>query len=54
VPPERAANLVVLLASGKADALSGCYISVHDDVAEMLRRAKEIQQNALHTLGLRT
>ena len=54
VPPERAANLVVLLASGKADALSGCYISVHDDVAEMLRRAEEIQQNALHTLGLRT
>ena len=54
VPPERAANLVVWLASGGADALSGCYISVDDDVAEMVRRAQEIQQDDLYTLRLRT
>jgi NAD(P)-dependent dehydrogenase (short-subunit alcohol dehydrogenase family) len=54
VPPEHAANLVVFLASGRADALSGCYISAGDDVADMVRRAEEIQQDALYTLRLRT
>jgi len=51
---ERAAELVLFLASGQADALSGCFISVDDDVAEMVRRAKEIHQDGLHTLRLRT
>src|SRR5436305_41001 len=32
VPPERAARLVNLLASGRADALSGRFLTVHDDV----------------------
>jgi len=54
VPPERAADLVAFLASGKADALSGCYISVDDDLAELVRRAEEIQRDDLHTLRLRT
>ena len=52
--PEHAANLVVLLASGKADALSGCYIAIDDDVEEMIRRAEEIQEKQLYTLRLRT
>jgi NAD(P)-dependent dehydrogenase (short-subunit alcohol dehydrogenase family) len=50
--PERAANLVVLLASGRADALSGRYISVRDDVDEMVGRAKEIREKGLYTLRL--
>lgn len=54
IPPERAAELVVFLASGKADALSGCYIAVDDDVSEMVSQAKEIKENKLHTLRLRT
>ena len=54
VPPERAANLVVLLASGQADALSGCYIEVGDDVAGMVLRAEEVQRDELYTLRLRT
>jgi NAD(P)-dependent dehydrogenase (short-subunit alcohol dehydrogenase family) len=54
IPPERAAQLVVLLASGKADALSGCYISVSDDVAEMVSCAEEIQEKKLYTLRLQT
>jgi NAD(P)-dependent dehydrogenase (short-subunit alcohol dehydrogenase family) len=54
IPPERAADLVVSLASGRADALSGCFITVHDDVPEMVRRAEEIQRDELHTLRLRT
>ena len=52
-PPERAANLVMLLASGKADVLSGCYITINDDVEEMVRRAEEIQEKQLYTLRLR-
>lgn len=62
IPPERAADLVVFLASGKADALSGCFIPVRHvalaldvpDVSEMVRRAEEIQRDELHTLRLRT
>ena len=54
VPPERAAELVLFLALGQADELSGCFISVDDDLAEMVRRAKEIQQGELYTLRLRT
>jgi NAD(P)-dependent dehydrogenase (short-subunit alcohol dehydrogenase family) len=50
---EPAAELVLFLASGQADALSGCFISVDDDLAEMVRRAKEIKQEGLHTLRLR-
>ena len=33
VAPERSARLVLFLASGRADALSGRYLTVHDDVA---------------------
>jgi NAD(P)-dependent dehydrogenase (short-subunit alcohol dehydrogenase family) len=53
-PPERAANLVVFLASGKADALSGCYITFKDDVEAMIERVEEIQEKQLYTLRLRT
>jgi NAD(P)-dependent dehydrogenase (short-subunit alcohol dehydrogenase family) len=53
IPPERAAELSVFLASGKADALSGCYISVEDDVSEMVLAAHDIQENELHRLRLR-
>jgi NAD(P)-dependent dehydrogenase (short-subunit alcohol dehydrogenase family) len=48
--PERAAQLVLFLASGQADVLSGCLISVDDDLAEMVRRAKEIEQDMGCTL----
>jgi hypothetical protein len=53
-PPELAAQLVLFLASGEADALSGCFISIRDDVAEMVSRAEEIQRDELYTLRLRT
>jgi NAD(P)-dependent dehydrogenase (short-subunit alcohol dehydrogenase family) len=54
VPPKRAAELALFLASGQADALSGCFISVDDDVTVMVQRAEEIQRDELHTLRLRT
>jgi NAD(P)-dependent dehydrogenase (short-subunit alcohol dehydrogenase family) len=54
IAPDRAANLVAFLASGKADALTGCFISVRDDVTEMVERAQEIREGELYTLRLRT
>lgn len=55
VPPERAAEAVVFLASGRADALTGRFIDVtRDDVAELVRRADEIVRNDLHAMRLRT
>jgi NAD(P)-dependent dehydrogenase (short-subunit alcohol dehydrogenase family) len=54
VPRGRAADLVVFLASGQADALSGCFISVDDDVVDMVQRAEQIRRDGSHTLRLRT
>lgn len=53
-PPERTADLVVGLASGHADALSGRIIHVRDELADLVRRAEEIQRDDLYTLRLRT
>jgi NAD(P)-dependent dehydrogenase (short-subunit alcohol dehydrogenase family) len=53
VPPALPARVLVYLASGRADALSGRYLTAHDDVAAMVRRAPEIQRDDLYTLRLR-
>lgn len=50
---EPGANLVLFLASGKADALSGRLFMVPDDPAELVSRADEIRQKDLYTLRLR-
>jgi len=50
VSPESAAALVVYLASGAADFLSGRNIDVSDDVAQMVARAAEIEQHDLYVL----
>jgi NAD(P)-dependent dehydrogenase (short-subunit alcohol dehydrogenase family) len=52
-PIEAPVRLVLLLASGRADVLSGRYLSVFDDVAELIRRADEIQRDDLYTMRLR-
>ncbi|HMN31020.1 MAG TPA: hypothetical protein PKE45_22890, partial [Caldilineaceae bacterium] len=52
-PMERSVSLVLQLAAGQADALSGRYIDVDDELAELLRRADEIQGKDLYTLRLR-
>jgi len=54
VPPERAANLVVSLASGVADGLTGRYLSITDDLPALITRAEEIQRDRLHTMRLVT
>lgn len=52
-PPERAAELVAFLASGRADALSGRYFDAADDLAALIARAHTIVRDDLHTLRLR-
>lgn len=49
-PPELVAQLVVQLASGRADALSGRFIDVFDDLDDLIRRADEITQDDLYSL----
>ena len=50
VPVDRIVALVRFIVSGAADILSGCHISVHDDVAAMVQQATEIKQGALYKL----
>jgi hypothetical protein len=45
-----ATTLVVYLASGAADALSGRYIFATDDVAQMVSRADQIEAQDLYVL----
>ena len=52
--PEQAARLVVALASGRADRLSGRHLSVTDDLGALLTRIDQIERDDLHTLRLRT
>lgn len=47
-PIELAGPLVVLLASGRADALSGRWITPNDDINEMLLRIEEIKKDGLY------
>lgn len=50
VPTESAAALVVFLASGVADALSGRNIDASGDMAQMAARAAEIEERDLYVL----
>jgi NAD(P)-dependent dehydrogenase (short-subunit alcohol dehydrogenase family) len=52
VPPDRAANLLVLLASGRADTLSGRFFTINDDVMGLVERARDKGLGDLQTLRL--
>jgi NAD(P)-dependent dehydrogenase (short-subunit alcohol dehydrogenase family) len=52
--PSWAADLLVRLAAGDADALSGCHLSVHDDIDSLLADPRNVRKNALHLLRLNT
>jgi len=52
-PPARAVNLVLLLACGRADSLTGRFLNITDDVARLLGRQAEIEQEDLYTMRLR-
>jgi NAD(P)-dependent dehydrogenase (short-subunit alcohol dehydrogenase family) len=52
--PELAPRLVRALASGRADALAGRYIHAeHDDVEDLIVRAKQIRDEDLNAIRLR-
>ena len=53
VPPEKAAQLVVHLASGRADALSGRFLGVADDLPKLLAELEEVKRSGLYTLRVR-
>ena len=52
-PPERTAQLVAFLASGQGDGLSGRVLYVDYDIADLARRARQIQDEDLYTLRYR-
>jgi NAD(P)-dependent dehydrogenase (short-subunit alcohol dehydrogenase family) len=52
VPPEVPARLVLKLASGCADSLSGRLFSIDDDVDEMVQRAEEIHASDRYLLRM--
>jgi 3-oxoacyl-[acyl-carrier protein] reductase len=52
-PPELAPQLVRVLASGRADKLTGRYIHAeHDEIEDLIRRADEIVDNDLNAIRL--
>jgi 3-oxoacyl-[acyl-carrier protein] reductase len=52
-PPELAPRLVRVLASGRADALTGRYLHAeHDDIEDLIRRADEIRERDLNAIRL--
>ena len=53
VSPARAADLVARLASGSADALTGRYLTISDDLDDLLSRANEITRDDLYAVRLR-
>jgi len=53
-PVEWASELCLFLASGAADGLSGCFLSVNDDYRALAARAKEIKEGDMYTLRLKT
>lgn len=53
LPPERPAALLLALASGRADALSGCYVQPDDDLDAMVKAAAEVEQGKLYSLQVR-
>ena len=53
-PSELAPQLVRVLGSGRADSLAGRYLHAeHDDVEELIGRAKEIEEQDLNAIRLR-
>jgi len=54
IPPERAAQLCVTLASGAADALSGRMLGVQDDIEVLAGAAEAITAGDLYVLRMNT
>jgi NAD(P)-dependent dehydrogenase (short-subunit alcohol dehydrogenase family) len=48
--PDRAVGLILRLAAGDGDALSGRHLSVHDDLDSLLARVAEVRDHDLYVL----
>jgi NAD(P)-dependent dehydrogenase (short-subunit alcohol dehydrogenase family) len=53
LPPERPTSLLLTLASGRADCLSGRFIVPGDDVDRMIAAAADIEAESLYSLQVR-
>jgi NAD(P)-dependent dehydrogenase (short-subunit alcohol dehydrogenase family) len=51
--PVDAVDLLVRLASGRYDALSGRQLSVHDDIDGLLEQIEDVRRDDLYVLGLK-
>lgn len=54
VDPAVGADLLVRLAAGDADELSGCHLTVHDDLDALVARAAFVRKNDLQTLRIKS
>jgi NAD(P)-dependent dehydrogenase (short-subunit alcohol dehydrogenase family) len=54
VSVERPSRLVLELASGRADSLSGRFLSIWDDLDSLLRNVREIKERHLYSLRVQT
>jgi NAD(P)-dependent dehydrogenase (short-subunit alcohol dehydrogenase family) len=54
VPMARPIELLLTLASGRADALSGRVLSVHDDLRAALRQTEVVERDQLYALRVRS
>jgi len=54
VSVERPARLVLELASGRADSLSGRFLSIWDDLNSLLQNVGEIEERQLYSLRVQT
>jgi NAD(P)-dependent dehydrogenase (short-subunit alcohol dehydrogenase family) len=52
LPPARPAALLVALASGKADVLSGRYVYPQDNLERLIEEAREIEARKLYSLQI--
>lgn len=53
VAPEVGADLVLKLASGHYDSLSGCFLHITDDLDALVQRADEIRRERAYSLRLK-
>jgi NAD(P)-dependent dehydrogenase (short-subunit alcohol dehydrogenase family) len=53
LPPERPAELLLALASGRADVLSGCFLQPQDDLDRIIAAAAEVEASKLYSLQVR-
>jgi NAD(P)-dependent dehydrogenase (short-subunit alcohol dehydrogenase family) len=54
LPPERAAQLLLAIATGKADSLSGRYLTPLDDLDALIAHSADIERQELHSLRVQT